>query len=149
MSSLITIRQPSSAEEFEHYFRLRWKILRRPWGQPEGSERDEMEEQTFHAAAFTEDGQVVGAARLQFNSEAEAQVRYMAVAKQVQRQGIGMALLRHLEEYARKKGAKVVVLDARESAVPFYLKLGYEIVGDSYLLFGDILHKKMRKWQNS
>lgn len=149
MSSPITIRQPSSAEEFERYFRLRWEILRKPWGQSEGSERDKMEGETFHAAAFTEDGQVVGAARLQFNSETEAQVRYMAVTEQAQGQGIGTALVHHLEEYARKSGAKVVVLDARESAVPFYLKLGYDIVGESYILFGNILHKKMQKWLNS
>ena len=139
------IREPNSPKEFEQYFRLRWEVLRKPWGQPEGSERDNMENETIHAAAFAEDGEIIGAGRLQFNSDFEAQIRYMAVSKRVQGEGIGSAVLCYLEEQAEKKGAKTIVLDAREPAVPFYMKHGYEIVGVSYILFGEIPHKKMRK----
>ena len=39
------IRAQSSQDEWDAYFRLRWECLREPWGQPLGSERDELEEQ--------------------------------------------------------------------------------------------------------
>jgi ribosomal protein S18 acetylase RimI-like enzyme len=37
------------------------------------------------------------------------------------------------------------VLDAREPAVGFYEKLGYEVTGESYLLFNSIQHFRLQK----
>jgi hypothetical protein len=37
------------------------------------------------------------------------------------------------------------VLEARENAVPFYQSLAYEIEKESYLLFGEIQHYRMKK----
>jgi GNAT superfamily N-acetyltransferase len=39
--------------------------------------------------------------------------------------GAGTAVMRALEQYARAQGFQCITLDAVESAVPFYLKLGY------------------------
>jgi hypothetical protein len=44
-----------------------------------------------------------------------------------------------------ERGAKVVVLNARESAIPFYQKHGYQIIGDAPTMFGSIKHSKMQK----
>ena len=48
----VTIKQPESPEEFKQYYELRYRILRAPWGEPEGSEVDEMEDQCFHIMAM-------------------------------------------------------------------------------------------------
>jgi predicted GNAT family N-acyltransferase len=51
----------------------------------------------------------------------------------------------YLEEKARLKGWTEIVLEARENAVPFYKALGYTIITESYLLFGEIQHFRMQK----
>ena len=139
------IKQPVTDEEFAQYFELRWRILRAPWGEPRGSEVDEIEDQCFHVAAFEDNDKMVGVGRLQFNSENEAQIRYMAIEKQHEGNGIGRMIVNTLEQEAANRSIATVVLDAREPAVGFYQKLGYEINKKSYLLFDEIQHYRMVK----
>ena len=140
----VVLKQPESPEEFKSYFNLRWRILRAPWGEPEGSEVDEMEDQCFHIMA-TNNGHVMGVGRMQFNTEDEAQIRYMAVEKEYEGNGIGRMIVNTLEQQARKKNVGTVILDAREPAVGFYQKLGYKIEKKSYVLFNEIQHFRMTK----
>jgi len=139
------IKQPETEEEFKQYYHLRWKLLRAPWNQPEGSEIDDIEDQCFHIMAVNELNKVVGVARLQFNSNTEAQIRYMAVAKKQERKGIGHKLVNAIEHHANKSGSETIILDAREPAVIFYKKLGYKVTRKSYLLFDEIQHFRMKK----
>ena len=142
------LRQPETEEEFKRYYKLRWTLLRAPWNQPQGSEIDELEEQCFHIMAVDAESETIGVARLQFNSDTEAQIRYMAVAGAYQRQGIGRELVAAMEDHARNSGIKIIVLDAREAAVGFYKKLGYDIIDKSHLLFDEIQHFRMLKVLN-
>ncbi len=139
------IKQPETEVEFKDYYHLRWKLLRAPWNQPEGSEVDDIEDQCFHTMAFDEDSKVIAVARLQFNSNTEAQIRYMAVAGTHERQGIGRELMRAMEAHASASACRKIILDAREPAVGFYQKLGYNIIEKSYLLFDEIQHFRMEK----
>lgn len=139
------VRQPETEEEFKLYYQLRWALLRAPWKQPQGSEVDDLEEQCFHLMAVNEENEIIGVARLQFNSASEAQVRYMAVCKTEERKGIGRKLIASMEDHAKNLGIKTIVLDAREQAVGFYKKLGYQQVKKSYLLFDEIQHYQMLK----
>ena len=140
-----TIKQPQTKAEFKHYYHLRWLLLRAPWNQAEGSEVDAIEDQCFHVMAVDEINNVIAVARLQFNSNTEAQIRYMAVAREYERQGIGRELIKAMEQHAKKSSHKNIVLDAREPAVNFYKKLGYSVIEKSYLLFGEIQHFRMIK----
>jgi len=139
------IRQPAGKDEFSAYYQLRWLLLRAPWKQPQGSEIDDLEDSCFHLMALDDKKEIIGVARLQFNSSEEAQVRYMAVAKAYERQGVGRGLIAVLENHARDLAIKTIVLDAREPAVGFYQKLGYEVIDKSYLLFDEIQHFRMVK----
>jgi predicted GNAT family N-acyltransferase len=141
----LKIIQPKTENEFKSYYQLRWDLLRAPWNQPEGSEIDDIEDQCFHLMAVDDDSKVIAVARLQFNSESEAQVRYMAVAEPYQRQGIGRRLIETMEKHATASACKKIVLDAREPAVGFYQRLGYCIDEKSYLLFEQIQHFRMSK----
>jgi ribosomal protein S18 acetylase RimI-like enzyme len=87
----------------------------------------------------------VGVGRLHFNSIREAQIRYMAIDVSAQRHGLGSRLLEALEARARELGAACVTLDARESALRFYHKHGYRIVGPGHVLYNSIAHVKMEK----
>ena len=109
---------------------------------------DAIEDQCFHVMAVNDNNKIIGVARLQFNSNNEAQIRYMAIDNSFQRQGIGRELVKTLEQYAKKTNHKNIVLDAREAAVTFYKKLGYKVINKSYLLFDEIQHFRMTKILN-
>lgn len=89
--------------------------------------------------------EIIAVARLQYNSDSEAQLRYMAVDNAYRGRGIGRELISAMESHARDTGVKIIVLDAREPAVGFYRKLGYSVVEKSYLLFDEIQHFRMSK----
>ena len=137
--------EPSTADEYQRYYTLRWKILRAPWNQPRGSEQDELESSSSHFMAIDNRQIITGVGRLQFNTISEAQIRYMAVAIEQQRQGTGTLLLKALEDKAVELGAARIVLDAREQALGFYRKQGYKLEGPEHMLFNTIPHVKMRK----
>jgi predicted GNAT family N-acyltransferase len=142
----IRIVQPQTAEDFTAYYQLRWEVLRAPWNQPPGSEKDEMESDTFHLMAVDDDtNAVVACGRWQMNTLEEAQIRFMAVATGYQGKGVGKKLMAALESELWIIGAEHIVLHAREIAVPFYLSCGYSIIKPSYLLFGEIPHFLMQK----
>ena len=142
----IRIVQPQTADDFTAYYQLRWKVLRAPWNQPPGSEKDDMESGNFHLMAVDDDtNAVVACGRLQLNSLEEAQIRFMAVDPIYQGKGVGKKLMDALESEARIMGAKHIVLQAREIALPFYLSCGYSIIKPTFLLFGEIPHFLMQK----
>jgi predicted GNAT family N-acyltransferase len=127
----------------EAYFELRHEILRKPWGMVKGTEQADDDVTSLHYAAFDDDNNMIGVGRLHFNSPEEGQIRFMAVSQQGK--GVGKAIMHAMEQEAARQNAKSIVLHARELAVPFYEKLGYQITNKSYLLFGEIQHWEMRK----
>lgn len=141
----VMIRQPKSDAEFNAYYDLRWRVLRKPWDMPVGSERDDGDASASHFMAVLEHGKIVGAGRLHFNSAIEGQIRYMAVDEAYQKMGIGRELITTMEAHALDRGARKIILNARDYAVEFYRLLGYEIVEKTYILFDSIQHYMMEK----
>ncbi len=138
------IKEPKTKVEFEQYYDLRWRILRKPWNQPSGSEKDEKENESIHIMVIHND-KVIGCGRGHFNSSTEAQIRYMAVDEDFQGKDVGTKMLKALELRLIKKEAKTIILNARENAVKFYLKHNYKIIEKGNTLFDVIEHFKMEK----
>ena len=145
MLSSIKIIQPLTTDEFEKYFNLRWEILRKPWHQPKGSECDELEEAAVHFMAVDDRQKLIGVCRLHFVDETTGQIRYMAVLPDLQHKGIGRILLSDAENVARKKGIKLLILQARENVVGFYERQGYQVKEKTFLLYDEIQHFLMKK----
>lgn len=141
----VTLIEPSSPDDLDRYYQLRWKILRAPWNQPPGSERDPLDDRSTHIMAVNNTRELLGVGRLHFNSISVGQVRYMAVAVCHQRSGIGTLILDSLEHRARQLGATRIVLDARETAIGFYRKRGYLPTGPGPMLFRQVAHVHMCK----
>ncbi len=143
---MLNISIPSNSIEWDQYYNLRYTVLREPWGQLKGSEVLKDEDQSDHAMVIdSETNEIVGVARMQTNSPTQGQVRCVAVSSKMQGKGVGKLLMSYLENFAQQKGFTEIVFDARENAVKFYQSIGYEILEESYLLFGEIQHWKMRK----
>ena len=140
------IIEPNSSAEFEQYYNLRYEVLRKPWHQPKGSEKDDGDKSSIHRMIIDEsNGKAVAVGRLQFNTSEEAQIRYMAVSDNYQLKGYGNLIVKTLEDIALNKGIRNIILQARENALKFYWKNGYEIIEKSYLLFDEIQHWLMVK----
>ncbi|PCI59157.1 MAG: GNAT family N-acetyltransferase [Gammaproteobacteria bacterium] len=136
---------PQSLEEFEKYYQLRWQILRKPWQQPLGSEQDELEQQACHRMLVDKKNNVLAVARLHKTSQHQAQIRYMAVTENQQGLGLGKQLIQTLEDEASKQGITEIVLNAREQALKFYQKQGYQQLNFAHQLYGEINHYVMKK----
>ena len=146
---MITCRAPKTKKEFEQYYDLRWLILRSPWGKERGSETDALEEQAIHRCIFDSHNNLLAVGRLHFTEQQCAQIRYMAVDDKAQGKGYGNILLESLEREAQMRGAKSIELNAREVALGFYQKLGYQNLGLAHLLYGEIQHYAMMKKLNA
>lgn len=99
------------------------------------------------AVTLDADGELLGAARLLgATGEAERQARQVAVASSAQGRGVGAALMAAVERRAADEGANAVWLHARDTAIAFYERHGYECVSETFVseLTG-IPHRTMRK----
>ena len=143
--SKFALTEPVSEADWTKYFDLRWRVLRAPWNQPRGSERDDREDTSIHLMVRDASGSPLAIGRAHFNAKTEAQVRYMAVEPALAGRGLGGRVLAGLEKRAQAQGATRIVLNARRPAIPFYLKHGYEVVGLADTLFGAIEHVRMEK----
>ena len=139
-----SIKSPESSQEWESYLLFRWEVLRKPLGMTKESLSDSIEDKSFHLMGIDAEKNVIASGRVHFNSENEAQIRYMAVDDRFKRKGIGSEIVDKLERYATSKGAEIMVLNAREEAISFYSSLGYEEVCPYHSDTG-IPHKTMRK----
>ena len=139
-----SIKSPENNEEWESYLLFRWKVLRKPLGMSKESLADSIEDKSFHLMGIDEKENVIASGRVHFNSENEAQIRYMAVDSRFKRRGIGSEIVDKLEKYATSKGAGIMVLNAREEAISFYSNLGYKEVCPYHSDTG-IPHKTMKK----
>ena len=69
---LLILQSPRSPSEWDTYFDLRWRILRQPWGQPRGSERDSEDDSAFHLLLMDAAGKALACGRLHLTAPDEA-----------------------------------------------------------------------------
>lgn len=139
------IRTPKTVQDWESYYDLRFRILREPWNQPRGSERNEGDKTALHFAIW-ENGKPLAVARMDETEQNDtAQVRFVAVESNQQGRGLGKAIMLEVEKMVKKQNKRRIILHARENAVQFYEGLDYSIIEKSYLLFDEIQHYLMEK----
>ncbi len=139
------VRPPNTPEEFQRYRDLRWKILRAPYNQPRITEQDDVGIVDYPIMVCEVDGIPIGVGRAHFISEDEAQIRSISVEPEWEGKGIGSIILNELEKIVTEKGARRIIVHARNSAIEFYKKNEYKEVEPSYTLFGEIEHTLMEK----
>lgn len=124
---------------------LRYRVLRAPLGMAPGSEENAHEWTCKHWLARA-DGRVAGCVLLHVFEDGGKNVgklMQMAVEPELQGLGIGGALVRHVMAAARLLGIERIVLHARETAIPFYARLGATCEGEPFNEVG-IPHWRMR-----
>jgi predicted GNAT family N-acyltransferase len=90
------------------------------------------------------ENRVVGTLILTQVSNESYKMRQVAVLADFAKNGIGGLMVKHCENYVLENYKNHIELNARKSALSFYLKLGYSIVSDEFYEV-NIPHYKMKK----
>ncbi|CAM5334154.1 GNAT family N-acetyltransferase [Streptomyces purpurascens] len=147
------VRVAEDAADREACFAVRKEVFVGEQGVPEDLEYDAYDAGAVHVLAVREDGVPLGTGRLLYGEAAVAQtgagpsvgsLGRLAVAGQARGLGVGVALVRAIEDAARARGLAAVDLHAQTHALGFYARLGYEAYGPEYLEAG-IPHQGMRR----
>jgi len=129
--------------DYEATVALRYDVLRKPLGLEFSPEQLAAESSDVHCALW-EGSLLVGCLVLTPQIGGVVKMRQVAVRSDRQGEGLGRVLVEFCESEAKSRGFAQMVLNARDTAVPFYLRLGYELEGDPFIEVG-IPHRKMRK----
>lgn len=130
--------------EYDEAVALRYAVLRKPLGLEYTPEQLAAEYDQIHLAAFSDAGELIGYLNLTPVDARTIKMRQVAVAPNYQGKGVGKQLVRASEELALQRGFDLMTLHARETAVPFYLGMGYTKVGERFEEV-TIPHFKMEK----
>ena len=143
MFNLFQIIEAKSEKEIQLCVDIRKEVFINEQGVNPIIEIDNIDYKCEHILAFYKN-QPVATARLQKISEEKYKVGRMAVKKKHRRYGIGSKILQFIENHLKKKQIKKIELNAQKYVEKFYLKNGFNPVGDEFFE-ADILHIKMQK----
>lgn len=119
------------SKEYEQMLKLRNDLLRTPLGLEFSDDELEQEKNEILIAAF-EDEKMLGCCMIVKNDHKNCRLRQMAVLNTLQGKGIGRALMTFAENIARDQGFKKLNMHARKTALGFYQRLGYKVVGEEF-----------------
>lgn len=103
-------------------------------------EWDGMDEKAIHFLVF-KDEKAIGCARA-IVIKSQMQLGRMAVLKEYRGQGAGSTLIEKAIVTAKLKQLSGIHISAQCNAINFYVKFGFEVMGDTYL-DAEILHRDM------
>lgn len=129
--------------EYQQMVALRTDILRRPLGLFYTKQQLDLEKSDTLIAAF-ENQKILGCCILSEFESQIIQLRQMAVAADQQYRGIGAKIISFAQNYCLQNQYKSIFLHARATAVVFYQKLGYKVIGEEYFEVG-LSHFNMEK----
>ncbi|AWB46514.1 GNAT family N-acetyltransferase [Paenibacillus sp. CAA11] len=144
MESLKIEQIPWGTPAYEAGLQLRDAVLRRPLGLAIEDDDLQGEARDIHIRAIGASQATLGVLLLRRVDEYTLQMKQVAVAEFSRGQGVGKQLVRFSEELGAARGYHSIMLHAREAAVPFYSKLGYEPEGEMFMEVG-IRHQRMLK----
>lgn len=97
--------------------------------------------ETTHHFGYYSNDKLIGVISLFENQNPDCtngnaiQIRGMAVLFAYQNQGVGEALIRATEKFCIEQKKERIWFNARTSAVGFYQKMGYEILGPEFEIY--------------
>ena len=140
--STVEVRR-ARPHELERCLAIRREVFVEEQGVPIDEEMDAHDPACTHFLALSA-GEVVGTARLRVTGDGRVKAERVAVRRRLRGAGVGRALMRALEDEARGRGQRELVLNAQLPVVAFYERLGYRAEGPEFLEAG-IPHRAMRK----
>ena len=137
------VEVPHGSPGYLELVRLRDLHLRKPLGL-RMSEEDLAGEETQRHFALVWNDVILGGLVANPTQPDTAKLRQMWVDPSLRGQGSGRALLEEVERRLNAEGVQHFILNARETAVGFYQRSGYQVVGETFTEVG-IPHLRMEK----
>ncbi|WBO66895.1 GNAT family N-acetyltransferase [Streptomyces camelliae] len=148
-----TLRVAEDPADREACFAVRKEVFVVEQGVAEDLEYDAYDAGAVHVLAVREDGVPLGTGRLLHGAAALAKtgadasvgsLGRLAVSRAARGLGVGVALVRAIEDAARARGLTAIDLHAQTHALGFYERLGYVLYGPEFPDAG-IPHRAMRR----
>ncbi|WP_026690130.1 GNAT family N-acetyltransferase [Alteribacter aurantiacus] len=138
----MNVKVVKSQKEKEDAFAVRRTVFVDEQQVPEEEEIDQYESQSVHFVAY--DGEKpVGAGRLRIMDDI-GKVERICVLKEYRTQGVGVEIMKKIEQEATQYPIEEMKLNAQVTAERFYTRLGYETISGEFFDAG-IPHVAMRK----
>lgn len=95
-------------------------------------DEDELDAVSWHLVLKEDDGTAVGAARLYVEQGTHAHLGRIVIKADRRGRGLGLVLLKEMENKARELGLTTLVLGGQTRAAGFYEKAGFERFGEEF-----------------
>lgn len=144
MTTLITKIITHLSQDYWKSVTLRQAVLREPLGLFFSFAELATENDSFHLGLFDENEKIIASLILKPINTKEIKMRQVAVDSSYQKKGYGKILVDFSEKLAKENQFDIITLHARQTAIPFYLRLQYQIEGNEFQEV-NIPHFKMKK----
>lgn len=135
--------EDTQSQIYQDSLAIRLEIFIDEQGYPDGSELDELEEETIHLVLY-EDQQAIATNRIyQVNNETY-RIERVAVRKNARKRGLGERLIKEAEAKIIELDGKKITLKSEDIAITFYKRFGYKPAGDEIMEYG-FSHQAMMK----
>ncbi|MBT2688302.1 GNAT family N-acetyltransferase [Bacillus sp. ISL-47] len=132
----------ATEQQLQDAFSVRKLVFIHEQNVPEEEEIDQYEDESAHFVLY-DDGKPAGAGRFR-TVDGVGKVERICVLQKNRKSGSGKAIMKKIEEYAKDQGLPALKLNAQTQAIPFYEKLGYEVISEEFMDAG-IPHRTMKK----
>lgn len=117
--------------EYWRLVNLRDIVLRQPLNLKFSKEELQAEEDYLHIGAYKNENLVANLTLVKEKNNT-LKMRQVCTHPQYQGLGIGFKMAKFAEKWAKENGYTTIYCHARETAVPFYTKLGYSQKGEKF-----------------
>lgn len=132
------------SDAYERAWQLRHAVLRKPLGLSLDTSERLAEAEQRHFGLMTDDLELAACISAVPLPDGTAKLRQMSVNPSLQGTGLGRMLLANVETQLAAEGFHHLYMHARDSAIGFYQKLGYQMEGDPFVEV-TIPHVRMSK----
>ncbi|TCS84521.1 GNAT family N-acetyltransferase [Tepidibacillus fermentans] len=126
------IKVVTNKKELNDAFSIREKVFIEEQNVPKVIEMDEYEEVATHFVVYDGNKPISTARFRKYLNEKTVKFERFAVLKEYRGQGVGRALIKVMEEEARKNGFTTLRLNAQRHAEGFYAKFGYQTISEPF-----------------
>ena len=133
----------SNSKYYEEVLKIRQDVLRTPLGLTL-SQEDIEDDKNQQIIIALDNEKVVGCLFVKIVSQDKVKFRQMAIAEKYQHQGIGKSIIHFAEDFCILNQHKKIELHARKTAIDFYQKQHFQLLGEVFYEVG-ISHIKMVK----
>lgn len=133
----------TTKEQLQDAFSVRRLVFVEEQQVPEEEEIDQYDDECIHFVLYNQE-MPIGAGRFR-NLDGIGKVERICVLSNSRGTGAGNLIMDKIEQYAKQNNYSALKLNAQTQAIPFYSKLGYEIISDEFMDAG-IPHRTMKKY---